>query len=197
MNPNFERVARSPALSRKIIVALTVIAWLITIPFLFVWMSFKDGVPVAWRDLKDCSCWGDIRKMWRGIPLILASLGSLLFTSCSVIPTPGGQYAMMLGGKGHLEYGPGGTMAYTYSNEKSFHHATQALVAVAGSMASASVSKAKEVTTQQANASAAKTAQQKIAADAATEQARINAQSSTIQAVPEAVKPAGTTLNAP
>lgn len=126
-----------------------------------------------------------------------ACLLALLLASCSAIPTPSGKYAVMLGGKGHLEYGPGGTMAYTYSNEKSFQHATQAIVAVAASAASASVSKAKEVTTQVKDTNATKATINASNNATAVETAKINAQGAAISANPDAVAKGATTLNAP
>lgn len=101
--------------------------------------------------------------------LLISWLPAFLIASCSYVPTPSGQYAVLVGGKGHLEYTPGGAMAYTYSNEKSFQHATQAVTTIAAATAAAYIQNAKETTTQlqSANATAATVNAQNNAAKAA------------------------------
>ncbi len=85
------------------------------------------------------------------LPLLLCVVA---LNACSWVPTPEGNHAVLMGGKGHLEYYPGAGMAYTYSNEKSFQHATQAITAIATAAASAAVQKAGEVTKQAQDANA-------------------------------------------
>ncbi len=96
---------------------------------------------------------------------------SLLVASCSWVPTPDGNHAMLVGGKGHLEYAPGGVMAYTYSNEKSFQHAMQAATSLAASAALGAIGKAKEVTAQTKDTNAANVATNASNNAAATAQA--------------------------
>ncbi len=49
----------------------------------------------------------------------------LLLPACSMVPTPGGRYAALMGGKGSLVYNADGSMSFIYDNEVSFQHATQ------------------------------------------------------------------------
>lgn len=90
-----------------------------------------------------------------------------------------------VGGDADVTFPGGGHM--THSHTASFQHFTQAVVGISGSLAVASVSKAKTAsdnlaaTTQAKNASDAATANAKIAADAAAASAKTAAQSAHFQ----------------
>ncbi len=110
---------------------------------------------------------------------ILTLILACACASCSMVPTPvtngkgGGAIAMLVGGKGVLNYNADGSMAYSYSNEKSFQHAMQAATSISLSYIGYLNNLAKEVTTRFEAGQI--TIQQKDAALASIEQARIAA----------------------
>lgn len=83
---------------------------------------------------------------------ILLMAVALLCASCSMVPTPvpsgkgGGMIAMLVGGKGVLNYNADGSMAYTYSNEKSMQHFLQTAASLGMSYYTYLGQAAKEVT---------------------------------------------------
>lgn len=110
-------------------------------------------------------------------PLLLAA--SVLFTSCSIVPTPvkndngGSTLAVLVGGKGALSYNADGSMAYTYNNVQSFQHLMQAATAVGMTYIGYLESLAQQVTDRYMAGQI--TLQQKNAALASIEQAKIAA----------------------
>jgi len=84
-------------------------------------------------------------------------------------------HARLLGGKGHLQYNPDGSMSYTYTNEKSFQHGMQAVVALGTAGFSYLTTKAQELTTQLQNANLTQIQRDQIAANLQTTIAQINA----------------------
>lgn len=104
---------------------------------------------------------------------------ALCGASCSMLPTPvsngkgGSAVAVLVGGKGVLNYNADGSMAYTYSNEKSFQHAMQTVSTLGLSYIGYLNNLAKEVTSRYAAGQI--TIQQRDAGLAAIEQAKIAA----------------------
>lgn len=112
---------------------------------------------------------------------ILATIVAGACASCSIIPVPvpngngngGGSIAVLMGGKGVLNYNADGSVAYSYSNEKSFQHAMQTAATLGTSFIGYLNNLAKEVTTRFQMGQI--TIQQRDAAMAAIEQAKIAA----------------------
>lgn len=104
-----------------------------------------------------------------------------LCVSCSFVPTPvktgkgGATVAMLMGGKGMLNYNADGSMAFTYQQEKSFQQAMQTAGVAAAGYFSYLGSVAKELTTRYQAGQI--TLQQRDAGLRAVETALINAKS--------------------
>jgi hypothetical protein len=116
--------------------------------------------------------------------VVLVMLG--LMPACSIVPTPTGKHAWIVGGKGALKYdaavatadgGPAamGGMTYVFNQEKSFRDGMLAAAALSASYYGAVTAKAVEATKQAGAASAAKTQQAAIAGETTIRQAELAA----------------------
>lgn len=129
--------------------------------------------------------------------LLCSCVGPIKYSVTTPKGTETLSIAGIFGGSEALETASG--LRWTGNRNKSFGQGAQAVTAIAGGIASASVSKAKEVTTQvkDTNATNAAVNASNNATKQAIETTKINSQTELLKANPQAIAPAGTTLNAP
>lgn len=141
----------------------------------FLWIIVRFGSGHGRKELRgECPCWGIAwnRGIWwfggGKVQQFAFLLLALLLSSCEInqyeAHAQAGNWVkeinLALGGTGHSNRSDGST--HTYDNRESFKDATQAAVLIGGSLATASVNKAKEITSQQATKQAQQTARDQI-----------------------------------